>query len=79
MEADRHQKVLMRFIVRDTATGAATRVHQAFVRITHTTTNREIIFVAEPDAGDLYKFDMVGSLVTRELLVLFRGKDFFLV
>ena len=63
LEADRHQKVLLRFIVRDTSTGAATRVHQAFVRITHATTKREIIFVAEPDSGDLYKFDMVRVAV----------------
>lgn len=59
LEADRHQKVVLRFMVKETASGSATTLHQAFVRVTHQASNREIIFVAEPDNTKLYKFDMV--------------------
>lgn len=60
--ADQHQRVLLRFIVRDLASGRSTEVHQAFVKITHIESKREIIFVAETDSNDVYKFDMVSSL-----------------
>ena len=60
--ADQHQRVLLRFLVRDTASGRPTEVHQAFVKITHADTNREIIYVAEADSNDVYKFDMVSRL-----------------
>ena len=32
---------------------------QTFVRLMNTKTNQEIIFVAEPEAGKVYKFDLV--------------------
>ncbi|KAB7503151.1 Dolichyl-diphosphooligosaccharide--protein glycosyltransferase subunit 2 [Armadillidium nasatum] len=58
LEADQHQRVLLRFVVKDSTSGKPTRVHQAFVRVTHQETYREIIFVAEADSNDVYKFDM---------------------
>ncbi|XP_018023075.1 dolichyl-diphosphooligosaccharide--protein glycosyltransferase subunit 2 isoform X2 [Hyalella azteca] len=62
LEADRHQKVLVRFQVKDTTSGKPTRVHQAFVRITHSSSKREIIFKADPEPSSvLYKFEMVVS------------------
>lgn len=66
LEADRHQKVLLRFALKDTATGKNALVHQAFVRISHATSGREIIYVAEPDVNDVYKFDMSVSQSTAE-------------
>lgn len=60
--ADQHQRVMLRFVVRDTASGRPTEVHQAFVKITHIDSNREIIFVAETDANDIYKFDIVSII-----------------
>lgn len=58
--ADQHQRVMLRFVVRDTASGRPTEVHQAFIKITHIDSNREIIFVVETDANDVYKFDIVS-------------------
>lgn len=56
----------MRFLLRDSANKKPMRVHQAFVRLTsvaESTSNKqrghEIFFVAEPDASNVYKFDMV--------------------
>lgn len=60
--ADQHQRVMLRFVVRDTASGRPTEVHQAFVKITHIDSKREIIFVAETDANDIYKFDIVSNI-----------------
>ncbi|KAK3880325.1 hypothetical protein Pcinc_015204 [Petrolisthes cinctipes] len=66
LAADQHQRVMLRFLVRDTASGRPTRVHQAFVKITHVDSAREIIFVAETDANDLYKFDIDVSSSVKE-------------
>lgn len=68
IEADSQQKVVMRFLLRDIASDKPMRVHQAFVRLSAIDNSgddkhmREVIFVAEPDASNVYKFDMpVGS------------------
>ncbi|XP_069960672.1 dolichyl-diphosphooligosaccharide--protein glycosyltransferase subunit 2 isoform X1 [Cherax quadricarinatus] len=64
--ADQHQRVMLRFLVRDTASGRPTEVHQAFVKITHIESKREIIFVAETDSNDIYKFDIDVSSSMKE-------------
>ncbi|XP_043284195.1 dolichyl-diphosphooligosaccharide--protein glycosyltransferase subunit 2 [Venturia canescens] len=65
IEADSQQKLVIRFLLRDSANEKPMRVHQAFVRlysVSSTKQGREIHFVAEPDASHVYKFDMpVGS------------------
>lgn len=68
VEADSQQKLVMRFSLRDIATDKPMRVHQAFVRLSTVIKSgddkqlREVIFVAEPDASNVYKFDMpVGT------------------
>ncbi|KYN32281.1 Dolichyl-diphosphooligosaccharide--protein glycosyltransferase subunit 2 [Trachymyrmex septentrionalis] len=68
IEADSQQKLVMRFLLRDSANKKPMRVHQAFVRLTSVSTStsnkggHEIFFVAEPDATHIYKFDMpVGT------------------
>lgn len=62
IEADSQQKIVMKFMLRDTLNDKPMRVHQAFVRFStiDKTTNqlREVIFVAEPDTTNVYKFDM---------------------
>lgn len=66
IEADSQQKLVMRFLLRDSANKKPMRVHQAFVRLTSVSSSsandkrgHEIFFVAEPDATHVYKFDMV--------------------
>ncbi|KAF2356958.1 Dolichyl-diphosphooligosaccharide--protein glycosyltransferase subunit Swp1 [Trinorchestia longiramus] len=62
LEADRHQKVIVRFLVKDTTSSQPTRVHQAFVRVTHGVSKREIIFKADPEVStDMYRFEMSVS------------------
>jgi len=57
VKADKHQKVLMKFAVKDTGTGEDTTVHQAFVRLFNAA-GGEHIFVAEQEASsDAYKFE----------------------
>lgn len=60
VEADWHQRLLMRFTLKDKSTKEAMTVHQAFVKLTNQATGQEIIFVAEPDVGKSYRFDMVS-------------------
>ncbi|XP_076637139.1 oligosaccharide transferase delta subunit [Colletes latitarsis] len=68
IEADSQQKLVMRFLLRDSASKKPMRTHQAFVRLSSASVSNdgkqghEILFVAEPDASHVYKFDMpVGS------------------
>jgi oligosaccharyltransferase complex subunit delta (ribophorin II) len=58
VEADTHQKLLMKFVVKDRFSNQAITVHQAFVIFTHVDTKQEIIFVAEADSSKAYKFDV---------------------
>lgn len=62
IEADSQQKLVMRFLLKDSTSKKPMRVHQAFVRFTSalkSNSKHEIFFVAEPDAAHVYKFDMV--------------------
>jgi oligosaccharyltransferase complex subunit delta (ribophorin II) len=67
LEADHHQKITTRFMLKDTVTGKPMTAHQTFIRLTNLKTKQEVIFVAEEDDGDTYRFDLdVGA----------RSKDF---
>lgn len=63
IEADSQQKLFIRFLLKDAAKNKPIRVHQAFIRLSSVSSmeknTQEIIFVAEPDASHVYKFDMV--------------------
>lgn len=63
LEADSHQRVLMRFALKDKSQDALMLAHQTFIRLTHKDTGREITFVAEADAALQYKFDLVRCFV----------------
>lgn len=75
IEADSQQKLVMRFLLRDSASKKPMRVHQAFVRLTSVSESannkrgHEIFFVAEPDAAHVYKFDMVIFLLLRDFII----------
>ncbi|KAL2728266.1 dolichyl-diphosphooligosaccharide--protein glycosyltransferase subunit 2 [Vespula maculifrons] len=63
IEADSQQKLVVRFLLKDSANKKPMRVHQAFIRlspafVTNTYNDNEITFVAEPDNAHVYKFDM---------------------
>lgn len=59
LEADFHQKLLMKFTLKDKSSGETFTAHQTFVKLTNTDTKQEIIFVAEADSTNNYKFDLV--------------------
>ncbi|KAF0311923.1 Dolichyl-diphosphooligosaccharide--protein glycosyltransferase subunit 2 [Amphibalanus amphitrite] len=58
LEADVHQKLVLKFTILDKQTKKPMRCHQAFVRLEHQKTGRELIFVAEPDNSLVYKLDV---------------------
>ena len=64
MTADHHHKVILRFVVKDRANGAKVKVHQAFVKLA--LGDAEIIYVAEPDSSNNYKFDLDVSSKAKE-------------
>ena len=60
LEADFHQKIIMKFTLKELS-GAPTTVHQAFIRLTHKASGREIFFVAQAE-DNVYKFSLVRML-----------------
>ncbi|KAH7718717.1 ribophorin II [Aphelenchoides avenae] len=54
-----HQKIQLKFLVKDKATGVPRAVHQAFVALVNEKTRQEVIYVAEPEATTkLYTFEL---------------------
>ncbi len=70
LEADSHQKLILKFLLRDPQSKELVTVHQAFVRLTHRETQQEIFFVAEPDVNDAYKFDLDLAAKAKDFLYL---------
>jgi oligosaccharyltransferase complex subunit delta (ribophorin II) len=58
LEADYHQRLMMKFSLKDSATGKTLTAHQTFIRLTNTKTKQEVIFVAEDDSAGIYRFDL---------------------
>jgi len=58
INVDYKERILLNFNVLDAATKKAMLVHQAFVKLTHTASGAEIIYVAEPANTKLYMFDL---------------------
>ncbi|XP_064825002.1 dolichyl-diphosphooligosaccharide--protein glycosyltransferase subunit 2 isoform X2 [Oncorhynchus masou masou] len=56
--ADSHQNFAMTFQLVDVNTGVALTPHQTFVRLHNHKTGQEVVFVAEPDSKNLYKFEL---------------------
>jgi len=52
------EKIQLTFNVVNPATGGKLLVHQAFVKIAHTGSAAEIVYVAEADNSKLYKFEL---------------------
>uniref|UniRef100_A0A672RSE9 Dolichyl-diphosphooligosaccharide--protein glycosyltransferase subunit 2 n=1 Tax=Sinocyclocheilus grahami TaxID=75366 RepID=A0A672RSE9_SINGR len=56
--ADSHQNFAMAFQLVDETTGVELTPHQTFVRLHNQKTGQEVVFVAEPDSKNLYKFEL---------------------
>nr|CAG4643161.1 EOG090X04WQ [Ilyocryptus agilis] len=70
LEADSHQKIIFKFVLRDSQTKELVTVHQAFIRLVHKESQQEIFFVAEPDVNDVYKFDLDLAAKAKDFLYL---------
>ena len=62
IDADYHQKVVMKFSLKSESSGDLFTPHQAFVRLTNEKTKQEIFFVTEPEPSKVFKFDLVSLL-----------------
>lgn len=59
LQADQHRKIQLKFAVKDKKAATAMIVHQAFVALVHAESQREVIYVAEPDkTSKLYTFEL---------------------
>jgi hypothetical protein len=60
LKLDSHQKLHVKFSVKDQSANKLITVHQAFAVLVHGETNREVIYVAEADAtSKAYLFELV--------------------
>lgn len=59
IEIDALQKLVVKFVLKDKASGKTLNVHQAFLRFSNAATDQEIIFVADPDSNNNYRFELV--------------------
>ncbi|XP_026553362.1 dolichyl-diphosphooligosaccharide--protein glycosyltransferase subunit 2 isoform X1 [Pseudonaja textilis] len=59
--ADSHQNFALSFQLVDVNTGAELIPHQTFVRLHNPKTGQEVVFVAEPDSKNIYKFELDTS------------------
>ncbi|XP_063153227.1 dolichyl-diphosphooligosaccharide--protein glycosyltransferase subunit 2 isoform X2 [Candoia aspera] len=59
--ADSHQNFALSFQLVDVNTGAELIPHQTFVRLHNKKTGQEVVFVAEPDNKNIYKFELDTS------------------
>lgn len=58
-QADQHKKIQLKFIVKDKKANTAVNVHQAFAVLVHAESQREVIYVAEPDkTTKAYNFEL---------------------
>ncbi|XP_053309811.1 dolichyl-diphosphooligosaccharide--protein glycosyltransferase subunit 2 isoform X2 [Spea bombifrons] len=59
--ADSHQNFALSFQLTDVNTGASLTPHQTFVRLHNQKTGQEVVFVAEPDSKNTYRFELDPS------------------
>uniref|UniRef100_A0A8B9VC11 Dolichyl-diphosphooligosaccharide--protein glycosyltransferase subunit 2 n=1 Tax=Anas zonorhyncha TaxID=75864 RepID=A0A8B9VC11_9AVES len=59
--ADSHQNFALSFQLIDVNSGAELTPHQTFVRLHNQKTGQEVVFVAEPDSKNVYKFELDTS------------------
>lgn len=68
LEVDYHQKVVMKFGLKDKNAHAAMLAHQTFVQLVNRESGQEVVFVAEPDPSKVYRFDLDVFTKAKEFL-----------
>ena len=71
LEGDFHQKLIMKFNIKDSQSGQYVAAHQTFVKLTNQDTKQEIFFIAEADTSLNNKFDLVRNFVFVQLISKF--------
>ncbi|EEC04859.1 ribophorin II, putative [Ixodes scapularis] len=79
LEADHHQKLVMKFSLKDKSNADIMTAQQAFVHLQHQETKREIVFLAEPDSSLIYRFDLDLHLKAKEMGYLSGKYDLSLI
>lgn len=79
VEADHHQKLVMKFSLKDKANADIMSAHQAFVHLYHLESKREIVFLAEPDNTITYRFDLDLHLKAKDMGYLSGKYDLSLI
>ncbi|CAF0791471.1 unnamed protein product [Adineta steineri] len=64
LELDYHQKLVLKFQIKDKRTGEFIRVQQAFLRFTNKKSNKEIIYLAEATDGSNSQYKVEVDLQT---------------
>ncbi|CAL1297560.1 unnamed protein product [Larinioides sclopetarius] len=66
LDVDVHQKIFMKFSLKDKNAKSPLVAHQTFVMFVNQKTKQEVVFVAEPDSSSVYKFDLDVKLKEKD-------------
>lgn len=66
LDVDVHQKIFMKFSLKDKNAKSPLIAHQTFVMFVNQKTKQEVVFVAEPDSSSVYRFDLDVKLKEKD-------------
>ncbi|GBL93594.1 Dolichyl-diphosphooligosaccharide--protein glycosyltransferase subunit 2 [Araneus ventricosus] len=66
LDVDVHQKIFMKFSLKDKNAKSPLVAHQTFVMFVNQKTKQEVVFVAEPDSSSVYRFDLDVKLKEKD-------------
>ncbi|XP_035210343.1 dolichyl-diphosphooligosaccharide--protein glycosyltransferase subunit 2-like [Stegodyphus dumicola] len=79
LEADYHQKIIMKFSLKDKNAKSPLLAHQTFVQFVNRERGQEVVFVAEPDTSNVYRFDLDIFTKAKEFMYASGVYDVFLI
>lgn len=79
LEADYHQKIFMKFSLRDQNAKTTLLAHQTFVQFINRENGQEVVFVAEPDSSNVYRFDLDLFTKAKEFSYMSEIYDIYLI
>ncbi|KFM68788.1 Dolichyl-diphosphooligosaccharide--protein glycosyltransferase subunit 2, partial [Stegodyphus mimosarum] len=79
LEADYHQKIIMKFSLKDKNAKSPLLAHQTFVQFVNRERGQEVVFVAEPDTSNVYRFDLDVFTKAKEFMYASGVYDIYLI
>ena len=79
LEADYHQKIFMKFSLKDKNAKSSLLAHQTFVQFVNRDKGQEVVFVAEPDSSNVYRFDLDLFTKAKEFMYISGVYDIYLI